>query len=90
MEWSVNERDARRNKEGGRERGWDTTLQINLPKLGTVSARLKLDGDRVSIDIRTGQAESAAVLAAGRPELFEQLEAAGLTAGEIGIKHDTP
>jgi hypothetical protein len=90
MEWSVSEREARRNKEGGQERSWDTSLQINLPKLGAISARLKLDGGRVSIHIRTGQSDSTAVLAAGRSGLVEQLEAAGLTPGEIGIQHDTP
>jgi len=90
MEWSVGEREAHRNKEGGQERSWDTSLQITLPKLGAISARLKVDGNRVSIDIRTGENASAAVLAAGRPRLAEQLEAAGLMPGEIGIQHDTP
>jgi len=90
MEWSVNEREARRNKEGGQERSWDTTLQISLPKLGAISARLKLDGTRVSCDIRVADDRSVGVLATGRTGLVEQLEAAGLTAVEIGIHHDTP
>jgi hypothetical protein len=90
MEWSVGEREAHRNKEGGQERSWDTALQINLPKLGAISARLKVDGYRVSIEISTGESASAAVLSAGRPRLAEQLEAAGLTPVEIGIQHDTP
>jgi hypothetical protein len=90
MEWSVNERDAHRNKQGGQERSWDTTLQINLPKLGAVSAKLKLDGTRVSVEFRTGESTSAEVLKAGRAGLAEQLEAAGLKPGEIGIHHDTP
>lgn len=90
MEWSVSEREARRNKEGAQERSWDTTLQITLPKLGTISARLKLDGGRVTVDIHAGQAGSAGMLASGRPGLVEQLEAAGLTPGEIGIRHDSP
>jgi hypothetical protein len=90
IEWAVSEREARRNKEGGQERSWDTSLQITLPKLGAISARLKLDGGRVSVHIRTGQADSAAVLADGRTVLMEQLEAAGLTPGEIGIQHDSP
>jgi hypothetical protein len=90
MEWSVREREAHRNKEGGQERSWDTALQIILPKLGSISARLKLDGSRVTVDIHSVLAESVAVLTAGRAGLVEQLEAAGLKAGEIGIKHDTP
>jgi hypothetical protein len=90
MEWTVNEREAHRNKEGGQERSWDTTVQITLPKLGAISARLKVDGNRVSVDIRAGEDRSIGVLDAGRPRLVEQLEAAGLMPGEIGIGHETP
>ncbi len=90
MEWSVNERDAHRNKQGGQERSWDTSLQINLPRLGAVKAKLKLDGTRVSVEFRTGESTSAEVLKTGRAGLAEQLEAAGLMPGEIGIHHDTP
>lgn len=90
MEWSVHERETRRNKEGGQERSWDTTLNITLPKLGAVSARLKLDGNRVSVDIRAGEDATAGVLDAGRPRLVEQLQAAGLAPGDIGVQHDTP
>jgi FKBP-type peptidyl-prolyl cis-trans isomerase len=90
MEWSVREREARRNKEGGQERSWDTALEITLPKLGAISARLRLDGDRVSIDIRAGESTSVEVLNTMRPKLVEQLQAAGLAPGEIGIKHDAP
>ena len=88
MEWSVNEREGRRNQEGGQERTWDTALQLTLPKLGAVSARLKLDGNRVSVDIRVGDAAAVGVLDAGRVRLVEQLEAAGLAPGEIGVQHD--
>lgn len=90
MEWSVAERDARRNKEGRRERCWDTALKLDLPKLGAVSARLTLDGSRVSVEIKTVDATSAGFLDAGRPALMEQLQAAGLVPGNIGVQHDTP
>ena len=90
MEWSVNERDAHRNTQGGQVRSWETSLQINLPKLGAVSASLKLDGTRVSVEFRTGESASAEVLKTGRAGLAEQLEAAGLMPGEIVIHHDTP
>jgi hypothetical protein len=90
MEWSVREREARRNKEGGQERSWDTALEITLPKLGAISAKLKLDGNRVSIDISTKESASVEVLGSGRLKLAEQLQAAGLDPGEIGIRHDAP
>jgi hypothetical protein len=90
MEWTVREREARRNKEGGQERSWDTSLNISLPKLGGITARLKLDGNRVSVDICAGESASVGVLVAGRHMLAEQLEGAGLAPGEIGVRHEAP
>jgi hypothetical protein len=88
LEWSVNEREARRNNSGGQERSWDTALRVDLPRLGGITARLKLDGNRVSVDLHAGDVASAGVLEAGRRELAEQLQAAGLEPGEIGVRHD--
>ena len=90
MEWSVTERDAHRNKEGNRERGWDTALKLDLPKLGAIRARLTLDGNRVSIEVRAAQEHTAEFLGDGRAGLVEQLQAAGLVPGEIGVRHDAP
>ena len=90
MEWSVTERDAHRNKEGSRERSWDTALQLDLPKLGAVRARLTLDGSRVSVEIRAAEEHSAGFLSVGKTELAEQLQAAGLVPGDIGVRHDAP
>ncbi|BCS55838.1 flagellar hook-length control protein FliK [Geobacter sp. SVR] len=89
MEWTVQEREARRNSDGERERTWETTLRLDLPHLGLVKARLVMDGHRVSIDLRTGAAETAARLDRARPELAEQLQAAGLAPDEIGIRYDS-
>jgi len=88
LEWAVSERDARRNPAGEQERSWDTSLKIELPRLGAISARLSLDGNRISIDLRAGDAAAAELLDSGRPALLEQLQAAGLAPGEIGIRHE--
>lgn len=88
MEWAVNERETHRNKDGQQERAWDTSLRVDLPGLGGITARLKLDGNRVTVDIRAGQDDSAALLDSGRGKLVEQLQAAGLDTGEIRIRHE--
>jgi len=88
LEWSVNEREARRNRSGSQERSWDTALRVDLPKLGGVTARLKLDGKRVEIDFHTNDSTSAGLLECEREGLVEQLQAAGLEPGQIGIRHD--
>lgn len=90
MEWKVSEREARRNAAGGQERTWDTEMRLDLPRLGTISARLRLDGSRINIDLHAGDEAAVDVLSVGRPALVEQLQAAGLDPGEIGVRHDAP
>lgn len=89
LEWAVAEREARRNSSGEQERSWDTALSIDLPRLGAVSARLKLDGSRLSIAFTAASPASAGLLDRGRSRLVEQLQAAGLAPGEIGISYET-
>lgn len=90
MEWAVVERDVGRNDAGGRERSWETSLAISLPRLGPIAVRLVLDGQRISVDL---QAENSGVLAelnGGRSRLAEQLEAAGLTPADLTVRHVAP
>ncbi len=90
MEWKVSERESRRNNDGGQERAWDTEMRLELPRLGTISARLRLDGNRISIDLHANDEASVDLLSMGRPALVEQLQVAGLDPGEIGVRHGAP
>ena len=88
LEWTVDERDAGRNRSGGRERNWETSVTISLPHLGAVTTLLALDGTRVAIKVRAENSEAVPVLEAGRMRLAEQLEGAGLTPAEMSIGHE--
>ncbi|QEM69897.1 flagellar hook-length control protein FliK [Geobacter sp. FeAm09] len=90
LEWSVREREAHRNESGEQTRSWETSLTLEMPKLGQVTASLKLDGTRVSIELNAALPDSAEFLTAGIPRLAEQLEASGLTPSEIGVTHEIP
>ena len=90
MEWKVSERESRRNTDDDQERSWDTEMRLDLPRLGAISARLRLDGSRISIDLHVSDEASVDLLSVGRPALVEQLQAAGLDPGEIGVRHDAP
>lgn len=87
LEWAVAEREAQRNQSGGRERSWDTSVTMNLPHLGPVTALLRLDGTCVSITITAENSTAVPVLETGRARLAEQLEGAGLTPAEMSIRH---
>jgi hypothetical protein len=90
MEWTVRERDARRNASGEQVRSWETSLTLDMPKLGNVTASLKLDGARVSIELGAPKPGSAERLKAAIARLAEQLEASGLIPSEIGITDEIP
>jgi hypothetical protein len=87
LQWTVAEREAGRNKAGGRERNWETAVTINLPNLGPVTALLTLDGTRVAVKVSVEKSEAVPVLEAGRVRLAEQFEGAGLTPSEMSISH---
>jgi hypothetical protein len=87
MEWTVAEREAHRDQSGGRERSWETSVTMDLPTLGRVTALLRLDGTAVSVSVRAENDASVPVLEAGRPRLVEQFGGAGLTPAELSIGH---
>ena len=90
LQWTVTEREARRNRSGGRERTWETRVDIDLPRLGPVAVRLVLDGSSVSLDIKADSSSVASHLDAGRARLTEQLEAVGLIPADVNISHAAP
>lgn len=87
LEWTLTERDAHGGASGRRERSWETTLRIDLPLLGAVGVRLRLDGVRVSMEVHAEDSEKVTYLETGRSSLTEQLEAAGLTPLEIVMRN---
>jgi hypothetical protein len=87
LEWTVAERGAGRNKSGGRERSWDTSVTLNLPGLGPVTALLTLDGVGVAVTIIAEKGGAIPILETGRTRLIEQLEGAGLTPAAMSIRH---
>jgi hypothetical protein len=87
MEWTVAEREAHRNQSGERERTWETSLKLNLPELGPIHVKLDLEGTRIRMDVCAESDKSVPLLEAGRGRLTEQLESAGLTAIDIGIRY---
>jgi hypothetical protein len=88
LEWTVAERNAGRNLSGGRERSWETSVTINLPNLGAVTALLTLDGTRVAIKISAENSSTVPILEEGRARLTEQLEGAGLDPTKMSICHE--
>ncbi len=88
LEWTVAEREAGRNRSGGRERNWETRVTVTLPHLGPVTALLTLDGTAITVKVRAEKCETVPLLEAGRARLTEQLEGAGLDPAEMSMSHE--
>ncbi len=88
MEWRVREREGR-GRQGGAEqaRPWETTLALELPRLGRVQVALSLSGAKLDIQVNARGEETAAFLETGRGDLQEQLLAAGLEPSNLVIRH---
>ncbi|HCY64607.1 MAG TPA: flagellar hook-length control protein FliK [Oxalobacteraceae bacterium] len=90
MEWEIERDAADGNQPEDREQqeAWQSAVKFQLPSLGEVSATLHLKGDRVSILVRTGSADSAALLRAHGADLAQALDAAGLPMDALIVNDD--
>jgi len=83
LEWSLRRSadEAAREGDGGGTQAeaegtrWDSTLRLQLPHLGAVEARLRLQGQRLWLDL---DGDRVATLQAAYAELHQALQALGL------------
>ena len=66
------------------ERPWSTQIDLDLPQLGPVQARLRLEGQRVDVVLRHATAAQDRVDAA-LPQLRAALQTAGLEVGTLQL-----
>ncbi|HVW64899.1 MAG TPA: flagellar hook-length control protein FliK [Nitrosospira sp.] len=85
------EPDGRNPGERGQATAWRTTVRLVLPRLGPVTASLRLDkGVGCTVDVRLAAAEAGTVAAlrAGVAPLEERLKAAGIELMSMEAEHD--
>jgi len=88
MEWLVREGGE---GEGQGEAGetaseWSTELNLTLPRLGQVHAKLGLAGDQLRLRLLTDAAETRDQLEAALPLLVKGMQANGLRAVDLAIE----
>ena len=84
MEWTVEEETAG-GREGEDDSVWSSRLKLDLPRVGTIEAVLRLTGSAVRVSLVV-PAEQRQDIADALPELREALEARGLQlqGAEVG------
>lgn len=85
-ELEIAEDDARRRdgEAASSQRGWATTLRLQLPHLGEVEARILLDGDSFAVNVRA-DAESLPALQSGRADFAAALNDAGIRLRTVEV-----
>ena len=86
MRWEIEE-DAGRNSAGDDETAarWATQLHLTLPHLGQVDARIRLQGNEITLQMTAGSEETRALMRAAGIALRSQFGEAGITLSSMGI-----
>lgn len=73
MRWEVREESPRRNTAGEPDGQWVTEIQLNLPHLGNLSARLSLNGGAVNLTLHARDEKTRELLGSASNQLVSAL-----------------
>lgn len=95
LEWEVEEakeetKDGHPAQGSPQEAVWTSTVRFELPHLGTVSATIRLIGDRAHVQVQAASEEAAGTVRAFGGLLADALEAAGAPLDSLSVNHDEP
>ena len=78
MRWEVSEESPHRNAQGMEEGQWITQINLDLPNLGGVSARLSFNGSALNLSIDTSNVQAREKLGNASPQLMAALSERGI------------
>lgn len=87
MEWRVEERGAREGGQGEVEMPhWQTSLRLQLPRLGDVQATLAFTPQGLRIDLKAADAGTAEAMRGAQDKLRSSMEASGLNVLAMSVE----
>ncbi len=88
MNWEIHEESARK-PNGEEERLWTTQIQLDLPNLGEVTAKLRFGSGGLSLTLDAPDSATRAKLGSASSRLVAALKERGIsTSGAMVAKHD--
>jgi flagellar hook-length control protein FliK len=78
MRWEVREESPHRNAQGVEEGQWITQINLDLPNLGGVSARLSFNGNALNLSLDVSDAQAREKLGNASPQLMAALSERGI------------
>ncbi|MEQ6291601.1 flagellar hook-length control protein FliK [Vogesella sp. GCM10023246] len=90
VQWQIQAEDTPEREAGGADamRAWHTQLNLQLPALGGVAARLRMVGNQVQLVFATDSDEAGGLIESHRLQLAGAMEAAGLALASLQVKHE--
>ncbi|HEY4318447.1 MAG TPA: flagellar hook-length control protein FliK [Herbaspirillum sp.] len=92
MEWDIarDDSDGQQAQQEGREAvpTWQSVVRFNFERLGTVSASIRLVGDQIHMQVRTGSDGANEALRLHGSELADSMAAAGTALNSLIVKRD--
>lgn len=86
IHWEIeSEADDREHGGDNPSEKWQTRLRLTLPRLGEVDARLRIEGQQITLTMIADNAETRTLLSGDAATLRSQLEQAGLNLASLGI-----
>ncbi len=85
MRWEVGE-ESGQPSAAPEEKNWFTKLQLDLPQLGGISARLRFNGTAVAFEIEVGNAVATQTLLDASAQLVSALNARGVPVLQTQIR----
>jgi len=88
MKWEIEEDGARRESSDEETSHWHTRLNLQLPSLGGVSAKLAFVNGAIQLDIAAESPASADRMRNAQSSLAERFASSGLTLAGVNIRHE--
>ncbi|MGE5652423.1 MAG: flagellar hook-length control protein FliK [Bacillota bacterium] len=88
MEWEIGEDTPRGHHGDTQERTWQSVIRFELPALGRVAATIRLAGERVQVQVRAADENTATLLRTHGDALSTALAAAGSPLEQFSVKRD--
>ncbi|MSM38705.1 MAG: hypothetical protein GJT30_03665 [Geobacter sp.] len=86
FKWSINKEGSR--QEAHAPNSWETSLRLDLPRMGAISADVRLLGTQVQIAFKTNRDESKELMHKEEDRLRDGLNKAGLLVTGLEIRSD--
>lgn len=86
IEWEISDETPQGQQAESQEKTWQSVIRFELPALGKVSAAVRLTGERLQIQVRTADEQTASLLRAHGNALSSALAAAGAQLEMLSVQ----